>query len=223
MTTRAMSALLRRAEAAHLSGQPWQFPNERRKSAVVRMVPWSNSPQPSTAPLASASVRPRPEGAFFDQGAGLRVADDDDPPGQVGRQRAGDGRARARSPPRPSTAPRPRRRPAPAGESAAVAGWKTSSEPPVVTSTGSAVATRAPTNATDSTAAVAPTAAHPRARARRARSARQSVIHCIADPSRTGRSTSRKLSSVERERAAPAAARSGPCRPCPGSPAGGSP
>ena len=82
------------------------------------------------------------------------------------------------------------------GESAAVAGWKTSSEPPVVTSTGSAVATRAPTNATDSNAAVAPTAAHPRARDRRARSARQSVIHCIADPSRTGRSTSRKLSSV---------------------------
>ena len=71
--------------------------------------------RPSTAPFASASVRPRPEGAFLDQGAGLRVAHDDDPPGQVGRQGAGDGRARARSGRDRRRRQRPRRRPGPAG------------------------------------------------------------------------------------------------------------
>ncbi len=129
------------------------------------MVPWSNRPQPSTAPFASASVRPSPDGAFL-----TRALACESPTTTTLRGRWGGRVPVTGAPGLPPAETVDGAAPAAAtgasGESATLAGWKTSSEPPVVTSTGSAVATRAPTKATESNAAVAPTAAHPRARDR---------------------------------------------------------
>ena len=97
-----------------LSGQPWQFPNERAGSrarghdGAVRRTGHSPRPRRSRAPACD----PRPVGAFLTRALACESPTTTTRAGQVGRQRAGDGAPG--SPPRPSTAPRRRRRPAPA-------------------------------------------------------------------------------------------------------------